>query len=779
MDLITLLEQDNQATETTRMSLLEGRPFEPELVTPLGMAHLLLRAAEDPHHFGVHFVRDNGDEEYLSYERLLNRARQRAAALRAEGFAPGDKAILLMRDNTEFIVSLWGVIIAGMVPVPLAYPTNFQQSNSAMLKLQRVSAQLVNPLILSDKQALSAGDDPVKLIGSKCVLLDAAELNAAGDGIEPHLPASVNDIVFIQFSSGSTGDPKGVALTHRNIILNLESMLIGTRLTVHDRYLSWMPYYHDMGIVGFHFAPTAAAAQQINMSPFRFVRRPTSWLDESHEHRATVTGAPNFGYKHLLEKVTEADLRHWDLSCLRMIFHGAEPISTDVMTEFMKKLAVSNLPASSMFPVYGMAEAGIGVTFPPLQELPRVRSIQRSLLVKERIVRHCSSESRDAMRTVDVGSPIPGMSLRVVSDNDELVREGVVGHIQLKGGNITSGYWENAEVTQRSFCDGWLRTGDLGCVLDGRVSITGRAKDIIFIRGQNFFAYDLEQTISENVGIALSRLVAVGFHDHEIGQERVALFIEKRKASEGIDDEGYRRIWQLVSEVFGIPLDYMVNIKSIPKTTSGKVRRFLLAEELCAGAYANDTIDVARLFGAQVSPCRTDDDTPTEALVRRVWIETLGNTSLETVPKSTGFRAVGGTSIKAVQMLDRLERTLHRSFTQDILLKTASIEELAAAIDKELNEQPVARAAAPRLESVAIDDDVAIIGVHGILPDASDMHQFWQSLLVGHSASRDLSTVERFQHYGWEPGDYWAALAEDMNEFDPSFLESPRRRLVS
>jgi acyl-CoA synthetase (AMP-forming)/AMP-acid ligase II len=304
--------------------------------------------------------------------------------------------------------------------------------------------------------------------------------------------ATPDDVAFIQYSSGSTSDPKGVCLTHRNLCINIRAIVEGTGWNQDDVSLSWMPLTHDMGLIGYHLSVLAAGMNHAVMDTNAFVRRPLLWMIKASELRATQLCSPNFGYKHFLKLFERKGLPDADLSCVKLILNGAEPISYSLCEEFLDALAPYGLARTAMFPVYGLAEATVGVSMPEVgSEYSRIVVHRHSLRVGEPY-QPADLDDEDAVSFVKVGTAIRDVDIRIADDADAVLTAGKVGNIQLFGGSVTERIYGDPQATASLFtADGWLRTGDVGVFVDGQLVITGRSKDIIIINGQNYYPHDL------------------------------------------------------------------------------------------------------------------------------------------------------------------------------------------------------------------------------------------------------------------------------------------------
>jgi 3-oxoacyl-(acyl-carrier-protein) synthase/acyl carrier protein len=443
---------------------------------------------------------------------------------------------------------------------------------------------------------------------------------------------------------------------------------------------------------------------------------------------------------------------------LKYICNGAEPISVSLAEEFMEKLSVCGLKKSAMYTVYGMAEACLAVSFPIPYEEPVVHCVDRQKLVSKSKVAYVDRDVKNALLLADEGYPVNATEIRIVDQKGSVVHEGTVGEIQIRGNNVTSGYINNPEANKTSFQEGWLKTGDTGFMVNGRLSVVGRIKDIIFVNGQNFYAHDIEDVIEEIEGVDAGKIVVCGWHDETEGREKVALFSTQHVKEECVKTF-YSKILKHVNEVFGIPIDCVVSITSIPKTTSGKVQRFTMIEAFRNNEYIGKTIAAAELMNYELI------DEVTEKSVKRlglaeticeIWSKVLSRPA-STISYDQPFLSIGGTSIKAIQVLGFLEDELDLRLTHDLLLKCRTIREMEEYIlnisnNKELKVQNLYDA--KTTGNLNENDDIAVISMACRFPEASNTEEFWNNILNGKCSIGDIP-IER-----WNIDDYYSSTPE-------------------
>ena len=423
--------------------------------------------------------------------------------------------------------------------------------------------------------------DISSLLDSHAVLMSDVQPGAHGE----IYAAQPEDIGFIQYSSGSTSDPKGVVLTHRNLCVNIRAIVEGFDWRDDDQSLSWMPLTHDMGLIGFHLSVLAAGMNHAVMDTSVFVRRPLLWMSKASELRATQLCSPNFGYKHFLKLFERKGLPGIDLSCVKRIINGAEPISWDLCEEFLDALAPSGLRRNAMLPVYGLAEATVGVSFSPLgPEYQRIIMDRHSLQIGE-TYRPVAPDDPDAVSFVKVGKAIRDVEIRIAGDDDEILEDGHIGHIQLSGGSITERIYGDVAATRELFtADGWLRTGDCGVVVDGDLVITGRQKDIIIVNGQNYYPHDIEEIVTQVEGLDLGKVVVAGATPTRDQTEDLLVFVLYRQDLESFMPLA-EQVRSVIGEHIGLEVDHVLPVPKIPKTTSGKVQRVHLLNAYLDGEY--------------------------------------------------------------------------------------------------------------------------------------------------------------------------------------------------
>jgi len=627
----------------------------------------------------VTYVEGDGVERRVSYGDLYRRALGILRPLQQLGAGRGDKLILFLNNNEAFIDGFWAALAGGIVPVPLAVGI----SDEHRWKLLRVARKLGSPYLYTDRKTLErlgafaqgAGESALfDSLRARCFLIDDVE-----DVSRPGAPAAVapEDVAFIQFSSGSTSEPKGVVLTHANILANARGATEAAGFGEHDVSLSWMPLTHDMGLIGM-FIMMFANRAQVNLMPTElFIRRPLLWTSVAARKGATILASPNFGFRHFLKVLGDRTQEEVDLSRVRFIFNGAEPINVPLCREFLDRMAGNGLRRSAMYPVYGLAEASLAVAFPPPGSEFRSVVVDRRSLNVGQAARALPSGDADAIELIVEGKAIPHCGLRVVGDGDESLAERTVGHIQIRGGNVTAGYFDAPEINAASFtADGWLRTGDLGLIDAGELVVTGRAKEIIFVNGQNYYPHDIEAIAQDAPGLELGKVAAAGCRPADAETDELVLFVLHRGSLEEflpVAAEATRR----VNEHAGLEVARVVPVRRIPKTTSGKIQRVALEQAYLAGEFDTELGELARL--QEAAHVHVHDATGSvERRIKAIVDDALPGKRIEV---DDNLFEIGASSLTLIQVHEQLDREFPGLVDLTDLFDHPTIAELARHVE--------------------------------------------------------------------------------------------------
>jgi len=645
------------------------------------MAYTTLPEALD--HFStldrtIRLIDRGGEASETGFAGLRDRALRLLHHLQGRGLGAGDELMIVVNRNDAFLDAYWACLYGGIVPVPLAPGISDEQRH----KIFRVAATLVRPYLFTEhalagrlldfsrQQGLDVGRERLR---DRVLVLENAP-----DAPEHGRPATRSgaDTAFIQFSSGSTSDPKGVVLSHANLLANVRDMIAAARLTDRDKGLSWMPLTHDMGLIGFHLMMLLAGMEHTIIATDAFIRRPMRWVRAASDYGATVLCSPNFGYRYLLKSFKAESAGRLDLSRVRIIFNGAEPISAGLCAEFLDAMAPCGLRRTAMYPVYGLAEASLAVSFPPVESLYRTLTLDREHLGYRDRIRIDSSDN--PMTLVNVGRAIGECELRIGDDGGDDLGEDVVGRVLIRGPNVTQGFYTGgSHLSREAFRGGdWLDTGDLGFVHDGDLYITGRTKDVIFVAGQNWYAHDIEAVAARTDGLELGKVVAAGVRNPDTDVDEMVLFILHRGTPEDFAATA-RRVAAEVNEHTGAQIAVAVPVRSIPKTTSGKLRRYALQEARERGELTEGALRLAELAAGD----RDDGNglSETEAFLSELCAEVLDGATLG---RDESFFDLGISSLKMIEIHDRIDRRYPGRIDVTDLFDHPSIARLAARLER-------------------------------------------------------------------------------------------------
>jgi acyl carrier protein len=509
----------------------------------------------------------------IAYADLLAAARRIATGLVSRGLQPQQAVALMLPTGRDYLACFFGILIAGGIPVPIYPPARLAQIEDHLRRHARILDNARAVFIVTVPQAQGVAALLRAHVPSLAEIVTPQEVDA-----EPAplcYRATPGDIAFLQYTSGSTGDPKGVVLTHANLLANLRAMGPAFKVTSEDVFVSWLPLYHDMGLIGAWFGALYFAMPLVLMSPLAFLARPSRWLQAISRHRGTLTAAPNFAYELCTRKLDDADLAGLDLRSLRLALNGAEPVSPATLEAFIERFVPHGLQPEAITPVYGLAECSVGLAFPPLQRGPRIDAIDREALVREARAVPVDEGGPDVMRVPACGRALPGHAIRIVDEAGDELPDRRVGCLQFRGPSATQGYYRNPEATARLFRDGWLDSGDYAYLVEGEVYLTGRVKDLIIRGGRNLYPYELEEAVGEIPGVRKGCVAVFATTDPTNATERLVVMAETREQDEVVRETLRQRINEASIDVIGMPADEIVLAPphSVLKTSSGKIRR--------------------------------------------------------------------------------------------------------------------------------------------------------------------------------------------------------------
>ncbi|MBU0481446.1 MAG: AMP-binding protein [Proteobacteria bacterium] len=531
--------------------------------------------AHHPDRPHIRFYSDRDDGEVLTYGELYRGALKVAAGLQQAGLEFGESVLIMLPTGQEYFCSFFGILLAGGIPAPVYPPGRAKQIEEHLLRHSAIAANCGARIMIVMPEARQFAQLMQHGVGTLKTFLTVNELADLGGSevVEPVVASG--DTAFLQYTSGSTGMPKGVILSHANLLANIRVMGSVVGVSGNDVFVSWLPLYHDMGLIGAWLGSLYFGCRLVIMSPLSFISRPVRWFRAINRYGGTLSAAPNFAYELCQRRIEEKDLKDIDLSSWRCAFNGAEAVSPTIINRFVKRFAGCGFRAESMMPVYGLAESSVGLAFPPLERGVVIDRISRKDLMEKGLAVAGEQEGDDTLEVVSCGLPLPGHQIRVADQKGRELPERRVGSIQFTGPSTTSGYFRNPEASARLFQDQWLDSGDKGYIAAGELYVTGRSKDIIIRGGRNIYPVELEEAVGGIDGIRAGNVAVFGSADKEDATERLIVLAETRvRNPEKL--AGLRTgINAAVSDLVGIPPDDIVFAppNTVLKTSSGKVRR--------------------------------------------------------------------------------------------------------------------------------------------------------------------------------------------------------------
>ncbi|BAZ87488.1 SDR family NAD(P)-dependent oxidoreductase [Dolichospermum compactum] len=554
----------------------EPLPYSPD--APKNLVEVLQRASENSNK-GIIYIKSDGSETFQSYRKLWQDAQIILAGLRKTGLKPQDKVIFQLEDNQDFICAFWGCVLGGFVPVPVSIAPIYEPANNTASKLKNTWEMLEKPLVLTSGSLAADIDDfarGLNLENFKIVTVDELRQCEADLNIYENQP---EDLAILLLTSGSTGIPKCVMLNHRNILSMTTGLILMGHFSSQESVLNWMPLDHVGALVSLSIMAASLGCQQIHVHTDLIVQKPLHWLDLIDKHQATISWSPNFAFSLICDRAVEINRQQWDLSSMKFIINAGEPIVTKTARNFLKLLSHHGLPTNAIHPAFGMCETSSGITYSDSFSL---------------------ESSSDQTSFVELGLPIAGAALRIVDENEQIVTENTIGRLQVKGASVTIGYYQNPQANEEAFTtDGWFNTGDLGFLDQGRLTITGRIKDVIIINGLNYYCHEIEAAVEEMTGVEVSYTGACAVRQPGSNTDKLAIFFNTYLN----DDQSLltllKEIRACVVNKVRINPDYLIPIDKdiIPKTAIGKIQRSQLSQRFQTGEFKSTIKRVDILLG--------------------------------------------------------------------------------------------------------------------------------------------------------------------------------------
>lgn len=573
--------------ENVAWAISDGGPLVIPDDEPQTLTEALVRAATRSPGKGITFVPDDGSQFFQNYASLLEEAKCVLAGLIARGVKPGGRAILQIQRLRDHFSAFWGCVLGGITPVTVAVAPAYDADNAVVQKLVNTWQLLGHPPVIASDSLVDqlAGLKP-HLPLEDIEVLPVSQLRSHAPvenlpGIRP------DNVLFLQLTSGSTGIAKCIQITHRGVVAHILGGKQFNGYSAEDVSLNWLPMDHVVPILTCHLKDVYLGCQQVAVSTNLILADPLAWLDLIEKYRVTHTWSPNFGYKLVADSLRKAPSRARDLSSIKRFMNAGEQVTLPVVSEFLKLVAPFQVAPQAMQPAFGMAEACTCMTYQNRFDCETgVRRVKKSSLGGR--LRLADSQEAEAVDFIDLGGPVPGVQIRVTDQENRLLPEGVIGRFQIKGAVITPGYLNNEPANREAFVgDGWFNSGDLGFILDGRLTLTGREKEIIIINGANFYCYEIEDIVNQIDGVEPTFVASCGLSDPATGTEGLAIFFTPRAAEREGNVELIKSIRTKVAASLGISPAFVIPVmkQEFPKTTSGKIQRTLLKQRLAAGDF--------------------------------------------------------------------------------------------------------------------------------------------------------------------------------------------------
>jgi acyl transferase domain-containing protein/acyl-CoA synthetase (AMP-forming)/AMP-acid ligase II/acyl carrier protein len=747
-------------SEFMPLAISEGDPlsmFDPSASFPT----ILRRAAQAQGQ--ILYVQQDGTEVIQSYGDLLKDAERILGGLRALGSQPLCKVVLQLQHNQDFVTAFWGCLLGGFVPVPIAIAPSYATDNSKTNLLREALQLLEEAIIITDEplsEAIAAFIETLTLKTVNPVQVITIENLRSSPPDHNGYVGQLDDLALLLFTSGSTGVPKGVMLSVQNLLVSANGMAKANQLSSQDITLNWMPLEHVASLIMFHFTEVYLGCQQIHVPNAAILQDPLKWLDLLERYRVTATWAPNFAYGLVNDQAASIQQGQWDLTSIRWMGNGAEAVVGKTTRRFLELLIPHGLASTAVSPGYGMSETCSGI----------VHSHQFSL-----------ESTTDDDTFVEVGRPIPGVSVRIVNEQNQVVEEGTIGLLQVKGLTVTSGYFKRPDLNQDVFtADGWFSTGDLGFLQAGRLTITGRQKDVIVINGMNYYNHDIEAAVEELEGVAVSYTAACAVRGAGDNTDQIAIFFHPSSFEDDFLTDLSKAIRKKVVSSIGANPAYLIPVAQdeIPKTAIGKIQRSQLSQRFAAGAFEPMLQEMKSLLSRRSVDQRDRPQCELEEQLVTIWQDVLKTPQISI---HDNFFELGGNSLQLIQLVHQLQQRLGCQLSAVDLFQHSTLAALADFLSQERSTDTAAQRGQQRAErrrQIRVENaDVAVIGMACRFPGANSIAQFWQNLCDG-VESISFFTDEELLSSGVDPRllqhpDYVKAspvLSTDIEAFDAEFF---------
>ncbi|OJV91187.1 MAG: acyl-CoA synthetase [Gammaproteobacteria bacterium 39-13] len=546
-----------------------------ESATAQSLVEILLKQASiEPDRVHIYFQNEKGEEKIITYGELYTEAKRVANGLHEYGIGEGETIAIMLPTCEDFFYTFFGVLLLAAIPVPIYPPFRPDRIEEYAMREANILKNAEVRLLITFHKAERLSE-LLQVFISSLKAVTTVEVLKNSTAKAPNRTITGDMPALIQYTSGSTSAPKGVLLTHNNLLANIRAAGAAMQVGPTDVGASWLPLYHDMGLIGAWFICFYHAIPVVIMSPLSFLSHPERWLWAIHYHRATLSAAPNFAYELCMRRITPTMIEGLDLSSWRLTLNGAEAVNPKTITQFIKKFSPYGFKPETMFPVYGLAESSVALTFPPLNRPPVIDTIKREPFEREQKAIAADAGDSKTLQFVCCGKAIPGHEIRVVDENNQEVPERKIGFLHFRGPSTMRGYYQQPEATQKITHDGWTDTGDMAYLAEGEIYITGRKKDTIIKAGRNLYPEEIEEVTAQVSGVRKGCVVAFGVQDQKSGTEQLIIVAEAKEISASEQKKIVAEVNEKIAVVLGIVPDEVLIVpgKTLTKTSSGKLQR--------------------------------------------------------------------------------------------------------------------------------------------------------------------------------------------------------------
>jgi surfactin family lipopeptide synthetase A len=570
------------------LAIIKGNPLTNRNDLPLNLAKILENAAKRTGEQGISYLQNDGSKTFQSYQSLLAEAERILFGLRKLGLKPQDKVIFQLELNQDVISAFWGCILGGFIPTIVEVPPTYRESNNRVNKLCNVWKLLDSPLIITSRSLQESIQNLSQWLPKddlKVTSIEDLKINEADKSYHPSQP---NEPTFFNLTSGSTGMPKCISLTHWNLISRAVGTNILSQHSPDDVILNWLPFDHIGSISDWHIRCVLLGCELVYVAKEYILGRPLNWLDLIDHYRISHSWAPNFAYALINDALRQKPESKWDLSCVQSLLNAGEAVSSNAVEDFIDNLVIYGFKKTAIRPAFGMAEMGSGITYaqPTTAEPLLLHAVDKFSL--QGVISRVDSNHPNCSIFTDLGAVIPGVSIRIVDEHNNLLHEDTIGHLQVKGDPVFKGYYKNAEVNNQVFTkDSWFDTGDLGFIANAHLVVTGRAKETIIINGANYYNHEIETVVEQLKGIKVSYTAACAVRDANSATEKLAIFFSTLCLDEITLIKLLEQIRHQVVAKIGVNPDYLIPVtqETIPKTAIGKIQRTQLSQRFEQGEF--------------------------------------------------------------------------------------------------------------------------------------------------------------------------------------------------